>query len=166
MKRFFSPGSFLAIMLLLAAPAQANSNVNASVATAIDAQPKSPVTIENCTAIANDFVNNQVSPPAYAYTQVTVMLSFRNDGKQTATAVKFGFRFKDSFDTLISTNYAPLHGSYAPGVLIEPHRAGILGALQDDAAAWAISLTNQDIGRVECFVSSVRFEDGTVWASK
>jgi hypothetical protein len=156
-KRIFA----LLIALGLPAPALANTNINAPVRAIVLPQGDSPVKITTCTAIANDFTY----AGQYSYTQVHSELSFENVSKTTVSAVRFAFEVDDSFNHPYNTYYAAVTGSYAPGVLIEPHRAGLLNALQGDASAFNANVLGQDIGGVACYVQDVRFADGTVWTA-
>lgn len=151
-------------VLLSAGVAQANTNLNTPLVTVAIPQTDSPVKIEACGAIANDYENNTVDPPAYAYTEIEAEVSFRDVAQSAAVAVKFGFAPVDSFNNIIGAGASgTVTGSYAPGVLIQPHRAGLENVLQSDASAWTMDVSQQDVHGVLCFVQSVRLEDGTIW---
>src|SRR5690348_11810068 len=163
----FSRRLFIAFaaVLFFTAPADANVNVDAPVETSIALQADAPVTIVNCAAVANDYVNRTVSPPAYAYTQLRTELTFKNTGTKDATAIRFGFVAQDSFNKVYGTTYGTIHGTFSPGTLIQPHRSGLLNALQPDASVWVQNVNSEDLGRVLCYVSDVRFADGSVWSA-
>jgi hypothetical protein len=146
-------------------PAAANVNIDAPIQTAIASQAEAPVSIENCAAVANDFFNKRVSPPAYAYTQLRTEVTFKNRSSRDITAVRFGFIAQDSFNSTYGTTFGTIRGAFSPNVLIEPHRSGVLDVLQPDASAWVQNITSEDLGRVLCYISNVRFADGTVWTS-
>jgi hypothetical protein len=165
MRRWLRACSSAAAAAFLAPlPAFANVNLDTPVATAIFAQSDSPVRIESCGAVANDYQNNTVDPPAYAYTEVEVDVAFRNTSDRTVAAAKFGLIPFDPFDkALTSGSEGTVSGNYSPGVLIEPHRAGLANVLQPDASAWTLDVYEQDVSKVVCLVESVRYADGSVW---
>lgn len=146
--------------MLLGVPASANINTNTPVRTIIFPQADSPVQIKSCSVVANDISN---SVPAYAYTQVQSAVAFENTKETSATIARIGFEVEDSFNHAYGTFFGTANGTFSPGVLIEPHRGGILNVLQPDATAWTMNVNGPDIGVVVCYVNAVRFSDGSTW---
>lgn len=146
-------------------PAAANENVNQPVRAVVMPQADSPIKLLGCSALADDYVSSQVSPPQYLYTQVHVEVSFEDQGGTAAKAIRFGFEVDDPFYHPFRTMFGTATGTFSPGAVIQPHRSGLLNILQDDATAWNGNVAGQDIGVVLCYVKEARFADGSVWTA-
>lgn len=153
------------MLLALTIPVRANVNQNTPLRTVIVPQADAPVRITNCAAMANDFVSTSSSPPQYLYTQVHTEFSFENTSQTPISAVRFGIEVDDSFNKAYGTFSGTAQGTFAPGVLIEPHRSGLLNVLQDDATAWNANVNGQDVAAVACYVQNVRYADGRIWTA-
>jgi hypothetical protein len=80
--------------------ALANGNLATPARTIIVPQHDAPATIVGCAAIADDFINNRVDPPAYAYTQVHTEVAFMvlSMSPKAAATIRFAFEVDDSFN--------------------------------------------------------------------
>jgi hypothetical protein len=113
----------------------------------LQSQPQAPLQINTCYASEHLW-----SGHFYLDSAVT----FTNISPKTMDAVEFRFYFEDYFGDVLGWEVGQRDGTFSPNALINL-RHGLTDQWQ--TSSYVPSLTKV----VECAVSRVRFDDGTVW---
>jgi hypothetical protein len=123
----------------------------------------SPIALRECN-VKNQHTATFIDGTRTSTITSNIWISFENQSSKMAVALKVGFVFKDYFGAVEYTAYGESAGTFSPGATISPKFNPVVGTVQaDNPFAYSVTFPASIVGDVDCFVSAVRFDDGTFW---
>lgn len=116
------------------------------IATSIQPQGDSPVTIVGCNA-GLQHVSNGYGTDFY---RLSMSARFKNESTKTAVAVMVHFQLANAFGDVLGDRFGQSTGTFSSNVEIDGER-------WSDTDIWP------GLGEVKCSISRVLFQDGSTW---